>query len=135
MTALAIRSSAAITIVLADDHPLIRQGLRTVLESQGGYQVVAEAEDGLQAMEIVERLQPDVLIVDVMLPSLNGLEVTRRVRARLPQTLVVVLSMYANESYILEALRSGASGYVLKATSTNSLIEAVRAALTGQRYL
>src|SRR3954447_25064080 len=135
MTTLATRSSAVKTIVLVDDHPLIRQGLRTVLESQGGYQVVAEAEDGLQAMEIVERLQPDVLIVDVILPSLNGLEVTRRVREKVPQTRVVVLSMSANESYVLEALRSGASGYVLKATSTSSLLEAVDAALAGQRYL
>ena len=123
------------TIVLADDHPLIRQGLRTVLESQDDYRVVGEADDGLDAVETVEHLQPDILIVDVMLPSLNGLEVTRRVRARAPQTRVIVLSMYSNESYVLEALRSGAAAYVLKATSTNELVEAVRCALIGQRYL
>jgi DNA-binding NarL/FixJ family response regulator len=105
------------------------------LERQDEYQVVGEADDGLEAVELVERLRPDVLIVDVMLPGLNGLEVTTRVRARVPETRVVVLSMYANESYVLEALRNGASGYVLKATSVSQLVEAVRAALAGQRYL
>lgn len=82
MTALAIRSSAPSSIVLADDHPLIREGLRTVLESQIDFEVVGEVEDGLMAVEIVERLQPDVLIVDIMLSGLNGVEVTRRVRAK-----------------------------------------------------
>src|SRR4051794_16372669 len=99
MTAVAIRSSAPSSIVLADDHPLIREGLRTVLESQIDFEVVGEVEDGLMAVEIVERLRPDVLIIDVVLPGLNGVEVTRRVRASVPQTRVVVLSMYANESY------------------------------------
>jgi two-component system response regulator NreC len=135
VTALILRIKATATIVLADDHALIRQGLHSVLERQGDYQVVGEAEDGLEAVEIVERLRPDVLIVDVMLPGLNGLEVTRRVRSRVPKTRVLVLSMHANESYVLEAFRNGASGYVLKATSANSLVEALRAILLGQRYL
>ncbi len=124
-----------IRIVLADDHPIVRQGMRTLLESQLNYEVVGEADDGLAALEMVERLRPDVLIVDVMMPGLNGLEVTRRVRERLPQTRVVVLSMHSNEPYVLEALRNGATAYVLKATSTTSLVDAVRAAATGQRYL
>lgn len=122
-------------IVLADDHPIVRQGLRSLLEEQLNYEVVGEADDGLAALEIVERLKPDVLIVDVMMPGLNGLEVTKRVRQRSPQTHVVVLSMHSNEPYVLEALRSGATAYVLKGTSTSSLAEAVRSAATGQRYL
>lgn len=123
------------TIVLADDHPLIRQGVRTMLESRRDYEVVGEADDGLRAVELVERLRPDILIVDVMLPGLNGLEVTRRVVAQVPQTRVIVLSMHATESYVLDALRSGAAGYVLKTTATASVVEAVGAALAGQRYL
>jgi DNA-binding NarL/FixJ family response regulator len=123
------------TIVLADDHPLIRQGVRIVLESQQDYQVVGEADDGLAALELVERLQPDILIVDVMLPGLNGLEVTRRVQAAGLYTHVIVLSMHANESYVLDALRNGATGYVLKATPAASVVDAVRAALAGRRYL
>jgi two-component system, NarL family, response regulator NreC len=124
-----------VSIVLADDHPIVRQGMRTLLEGQLNYDVVGEADDGLAALAMVERLKPDVLIVDVMMPGLNGLEVTRRVREQFPRTRVVVLSMHSNEPYVLDALRSGATAYVLKATSTASLIEAVRAAATGQRYL
>jgi DNA-binding NarL/FixJ family response regulator len=127
--------SKIITIVLADDHPIVRQGLRTVLEGQAGYQVIGEAEDGLAALALTEQLKPQVLIVDLMMPGLNGLEVTRRVRKQQPETQVVVLSMQGSEPYVLEALRSGASAYVLKATSTSSLLEAVQAAVKGQRYL
>lgn len=124
-----------ITIVLADDHPIVRQGIRALLDTQPDYEVVAEVDDGLAAIETVERLKPDVLIVDVMMPGLNGLEVTRRVRERLPQTRVIVLSMHSNEPYVLEALRNGATAYVLKATSTSSLMEAIQAAAAGKRYL
>ncbi|HKP53942.1 MAG TPA: response regulator transcription factor [Chloroflexia bacterium] len=123
------------TIVLADDHPIVRQGLRALLEKQSSYQVVGEASDGLEAVAMVERLKPDVLIVDVMMPGLNGLQVTRQVRERAERTRIIVLSMHTNESYVLEALRGGASGYVLKATAAASIVEAVRAALGGHRYL
>jgi two-component system, NarL family, response regulator NreC len=123
------------TIVLADDHPIVRQGLRALLESQPGYSIIGEAEDGLSAVKLVEDLKPDILIVDVMMPGLNGLEVVKRVRERLPLTKIVVLSMHANEPYVLEALRSGATAYVLKATSTSNLLEAVKAAANGQWYL
>jgi DNA-binding NarL/FixJ family response regulator len=121
--------------VLADDHPIVRQGLRALLESQPGYSIIGEAEDGLSALKLVENLKPAVLIVDVMMPGLNGLEVVKRVRERLPLTKIVVLSMHANEPYVLEALRSGATAYVLKATSTSNLLEAVKAAANGQWYL
>ena len=123
------------TIVLADDQPIVRQGLRALLEDEPDYQVIGEAEDGLAAVDMAERLKPDVLVVDVMMPGLNGLEVTRRVRQRSPQTRVIVLSMHSNEPYVLEALRNGAAAYVLKNTATFSLAQAVRAVATGQRYL
>jgi len=102
------------TIVLADDHALVREGLCTILGGADDWSVVGEANDGLQALALVARLQPNVLIVDLMLPRLNGLEVIRQVRRRNPGTLLVALSMHANESYVLAALRNGAAAYVLK---------------------
>ncbi len=123
------------TVVIADDHPIVRKGLRAVLEAEPDFTVVAEAEDGIDALEVVERMQPDVLVADVMMPGLGGLEVTRQVVQRLPHTRVVVLSMHDNEPYVLEALRNGASGYVIKATSTEHIAEALREVMAGRRYL
>lgn len=123
------------TIVLADDHHVVRQGLRTLLESESDFRVVGEAGDGLEAVQLVERLQPDVLVLDLMMPSLDGLEVTRQVSERSPQTRVVILSMHSSEAYVLEALRHGAAGYVLKASSAADLIKAVREVTAGRHYL
>jgi DNA-binding NarL/FixJ family response regulator len=123
------------TIVLADDHPIVRRGLRTLLETERGLQIVGEAGDGLEAVHLVESLQPDVLIVDVLMPGLSGLEVTRQVSQRTAKTRVIVLSMYANEAYVLEALRNGASGYVLKDSGITDLVQAVRDVVAGRRYL
>ena len=123
------------SIVLADDHPIVRQGLRALLEAEAGWRVIGEASDGLSAVDMVEQLQPDVAIIDVMMPDLNGLEVVRRVKRRVPDTLVIVLSMHADEAYVLEALQGGAMGYVLKGMSTTSLVEAVQEVLAGRRYL
>src|SRR5215472_4547334 len=124
-----------ITVFLADDHPIVRQGLRALLEADGKCQVVGEATDGLSAIEQLTLLQPNVAILDVQLPDLNGLEVARRVQTQSPGTRVVMLSMYANEPYVLDALRHGAMGYVLKGTSTDELLAAVDAVLAGRRYL
>jgi DNA-binding NarL/FixJ family response regulator len=124
-----------VTLVLADDHQVVREGLRALLTAEPGLAVVGEAADGLEAVALVERLRPDVLIVDVMMSGLGGLEVTRQVRQRCPLTRVVVLSMHASEVYVAEALRHGASGYVLKDASAADLVEAVRAAVAGRRYL
>jgi two-component system response regulator NreC len=123
------------TIVLADDHHVVRQGLRTLLESESDFRVIGEAGDGLEAVQLVERLQPDVLVLDLMMPSLNGLEVTRRVGQRSPQTRIVILSMHSSEAYVLEALRHGAAGYVIKASSAADLIKAVREVTAGRHYL
>jgi DNA-binding NarL/FixJ family response regulator len=123
------------TIVLADDHALIREGLRTVLAGEGDGSVVGEAADGMEAVVLAERLQPDVLIVDLMLPCLSGLEVIRQVARRVKRTRIVALSMHANESYVLAALRNGAGAYVLKDTSSTQIIEAVREVVAGRRYL
>jgi DNA-binding NarL/FixJ family response regulator len=123
------------TIVLADDHHVVRQGLRALLEGQPDFQLVGEAGDGLEAVQLTERLKPDVLIIDLMMPSLNGLEATRQIGQRSPHTRVVILSMHANEAYVLEALRNGAAGYVLKDSSAADLVQAVREVVAGRRYL
>lgn len=123
------------TIILADDHPIVRRGLRAVLESEKGFQLIGEAGDGLEAVRIVENLRPDILIADMMMPGLTGLEVTRQVKNRVPATRVIILSMHATESYVLEALRNGANGYVLKDSAAEELIYAIREVLSGRRYL
>jgi two-component system, NarL family, response regulator NreC len=123
------------TIVLADDHALVREGLRAVLGDEDDWFVIGEAADGLEAVALVEQLQPDVLIVDLMLPALSGLEVIRQVGKRVRGTQIVALSMHADESYVLAALRSGASAYVLKAASGADIIQAIREVVAGRRYL
>jgi len=123
------------TIVLADDHHLVRQGLRSLLEAEPDFSIVGETGDGLEAAQLVERLRPDVLVLDLMMPGLNGLEVTRQVGQRSPRTHVVILSMHPNEAYVLEALRAGAAAYVLKESTSAELVRAVREAVAGRRYL
>jgi DNA-binding NarL/FixJ family response regulator len=124
-----------ISVVLADDHPIVRQGLRALLEGEDGCRVLGEAADGLTALELIVSLRPDVAILDVQLPDLNGLEVARRAHQEVPGCRVVMLSMFADEPYVLEALRHGALAYVLKASATSDLIAAVHAAVQGRRYL
>jgi DNA-binding NarL/FixJ family response regulator len=127
--------SDPLRIVLADDHELVREGIRALLQREAGLEVVADAADGLAALETVERLRPDVLVADLMLPGLGGLELTRQVIRRSPGTRVVVLSMHAAEPFVLEALNYGASGYVLKDAGIAELIRAIREAANGRRYL
>ncbi len=124
-----------ITIVLADDHNVVRQGLRALLEAQPDISIVGEASDGTQALLLVERTTPDVLVVDMMMPGLNGVEVTFQVARRMPRTQVVLLSMHDNEAYVLEALRAGAKAYVLKDSSGEELLRAVRNAAQGRSFL
>lgn len=124
-----------ISIVLADDHQILRQGLCKLLEEDPEFRVVGEAGDGLEAVELVERLKPDLLVVDLVMPGLNGLDVIRSVRQRSERTRIIVLSMHANEAHVVEALRSGASGYLLKESSSSELIGAVHAIMEGRRFL
>jgi two-component system, NarL family, response regulator NreC len=123
------------TILLADDHALVREGLRTILGGEEDWFVVGEAADGLEVVTLAEQLQPDVLIVDLMLPSLSGLEVIHQIHQRMPGIQIVTLSMHANESYVLAALRNGAAAYVLKEVSSTDIVRAVREVLAGRRYL
>jgi DNA-binding NarL/FixJ family response regulator len=128
-------TAGAITIVLADDHHVVRQGLRALLQAEPDFSIVGEAADGREALTLIEGLKPKVLIVDVMMPGLNGLEVTRQVHQLSAKTRVVVLSMYANEAYVMEALRNGASAYVLKESKAWDLLHAVREVAAGRHYL
>lgn len=123
------------SIVLADDHQVVRQGLRALLETESDFSVIGDAGDGLTAISLVDRLKPDVLLLDLMMPGLNGQEVTRRVCKLSPTTRTVVLSMHSSEPYVMEALRNGATGYVLKDASCADLIHAVREVMAGRRYL
>ncbi len=123
------------TIVLADDHHVVRQGLRVLLERERDFAVTGEAADGREVAGVVKRVKPHVLVLDLMMPGLNGLEVIRQVRRRAPDTRIVVLSMHADESYVVEALRNGASAYVLKSASAAEVVKAAREAMAGRRYL
>jgi DNA-binding NarL/FixJ family response regulator len=123
------------TIVLADDHQLVRQGLRALLEVESDLRVIGEAGDGLEAVRLVERLNPNVLVLDLMMPGINGLEVTRQLKKSSLQTGIVILSMYADEAYVLGALGNGASAYVLKDSNASDLVHAVREVAAGRRYL
>jgi DNA-binding NarL/FixJ family response regulator len=122
-------------IVLADDHRIVREGLRALLQTQPDFEIIGETGDGLQAVRLVEQQKPHVLVADLMMPGLSGLEVARQVTQRSPRTRIVVLSMHANEAYVLEALKNGACAYVLKDASAVDLVRAVRDALAGRRYL
>lgn len=123
------------TIVLADDHQVVRESLRLLLESWSDIKVVAETGDGREALQLTERHKPDALIVDMMMPGLSGLEVARRARSLSPATKVIVLSMHDAESYVVESLQAGAAAYVLKKSSSQELVFAIRQALAGQVYL
>ena len=126
--------SSKTSIVLADDHHVVRQGLRALLEATPDLVVVGEAADGAAAVEMTARLAPDVLILDLVMPG-NGLDVLRQVTRQLPRTRVVVLSMHSSEAYVVEALKAGASAYVVKDATASDLVRAVREVTAGRRYL
>ncbi len=121
-------------IVLADDHQIVRQGLRAMLGTESDLQLVGETADGLETVRTVARLEPDVLVLDLMMPGLGGLEVVRQLAKRAPRTKIVILSMHSNEAYVLESLSAGAVGYVLKESSAEELVKAIRTVAAGGRY-
>ncbi len=123
------------TIVLADDHHVVRQGFKALLENQEEFSVIAEAGDGLEAVKVTARMKPDILVVDLIMPGINGLEVTRQVGQLSPHTRVIVLSMYQDEAYVIEALQNGACGYVLKESNISDLVKAIREVAAGRHYL
>jgi DNA-binding NarL/FixJ family response regulator len=125
----------SVKVLLADDHPIVLQGLRRLLESKAEFDVVAETGDGLEVLPLTEKHQPDVLIVDLMMPGLNGLETTRQVCQRVQGVRVIVLSMHKDDGYVIQALRNGALGYVLKDTGPKELVEAIHHVMLGMRYL
>jgi two-component system response regulator NreC len=135
MAALAAPERSMIRVLLADDHTIVREGVRLCLEAMGDIEVVAEAEDGQMAVQMANQLRPDVAVVDLTMPRLNGVEAIRQIRRDLPETEVVVLSVHDSEPYVVQALRAGAAGYVLKRNAATELAAAIRAAHDGQAYL
>jgi DNA-binding NarL/FixJ family response regulator len=121
-------------IVLADDHTLFRQGLRRVLEEQAGWQVVAEASDGAEAVRLTLEREPHIVILDIAMPRLNGVEATRQIARRLPDVRVLILSMYSDDLYITQSLQAGAHGFILKDSADADLVRAVRDLAAGKSY-
>jgi DNA-binding NarL/FixJ family response regulator len=124
-----------IRILLADDHAVVRQGFRLILSGQADMEIVGEAGDGNQAVEQAEKLKPDVVVMDVAMPNLNGIEATRRLGEAAPHTRVLALSMHKDSVYVREILRAGAKGYLLKDSIDRDLLDAVRAVAKGEAYL
>jgi two-component system response regulator NreC len=124
-----------INIILADDHQVVRKGLKALLGVESDFNIIAEAGDGLETVRLVEQWQPDVLILDLMMSGINGLEVTRQLNKKGFKTGIVILSMHSNEAYVLEALRSGAKAYIIKESPPEELIHAIREVVSGRRYL
>jgi DNA-binding NarL/FixJ family response regulator len=122
-------------VLIADDHGIVRSGLRMLLDSVDGIDVIGEAADGIEARDIAVRERPDLAILDVKMPGLTGLEATREIRKQAPEVAVLILSMHEEERYLFEALKAGASGYVLKRAADRELIDAIRAVERGEPFL
>ena len=120
------------TVVLVDDHPLVRQGMRAVIDAHPDMEVVGEASDGDQAVKVCIERKPDVVLMDIQMPTLNGIEATKQVRAKSPGTSVLVLTMYDDDAVVFEAVASGASGYLLKGSDGADIVAAIQAAAAGQ---
>jgi two-component system, NarL family, response regulator NreC len=125
----------SISILLADDHEIFRQGLNMLLGTRSDYKVVGEASDGNETINKVQQLKPDLLIVDMVMPGINGIEIIKQLLAQFPEIRIIVLSLHDDENYVVNALRNGASGYVLKESSTADLIHAIDVVMRGQRFL
>lgn len=126
---------SAIRVLLADDHKVLREGVRALLTADEGFEVVGEAADGREALRRARELKPQVALLDIAMPELNGLDAAARIVSAVPGCAVIILSMHAGESYVLESLKAGAAGYLLKNCSADELRNAVRAVARGERYL
>lgn len=122
-------------ILIIDDHQLYREGIKRILEFEENFEVVGEGEDGTQALELVEKYNPDVVIMDINMPNMNGVEATKRLIQTYPETKVIILSIHDDESYVSHAVKTGADGYLLKEMDVDELIEAVRVVAEGGSYL
>jgi DNA-binding NarL/FixJ family response regulator len=123
-----------ITVVLADDHTIVREGMRSLLKSETGIKIVAEAENGREAVRLVLSLRPDVVVMDIAMPLLNGLEATRQILAAAPATRVLILSAHSDDAYVEHVMALGAAGYLLKQSSSSMLAEAIRQVHQGRPY-
>src|ERR1051326_4387250 len=123
-----------ITVLLADDHTVVRQGIRALLESEEDMSVAGEAENGRQAVQMAKRLQPDVVVMDIAMPSLNGLEATRQISRESPKSRVLILSSYSDDEYVQQLTDAGASGYLVKQTAAQDLVAAIREANKGNAF-
>ena len=123
-----------IRVLIVDDHPVVLTGVRTALSGEKGIEVVGVAASGSQALKMAAKLEPDVILMDISLPSMNGLEATERLRDKMPKTRVIAFTMHENKEYVHEAIRQGASGYVLKNTSTDELRRAIETVYRGKKY-
>jgi DNA-binding NarL/FixJ family response regulator len=124
-----------IHVLVADDHGIVRSGVRMLLDQQEGMRVVAEAEDGVEAVEAALKHRPDAIVLDVSMPRMTGIQATHEIKQHLPDAAVVLLSMHDDQRYFYEALRAGAAGYVLKRSADSQLVDAVRAALRGEPFI
>jgi DNA-binding NarL/FixJ family response regulator len=123
-----------ITVLLADDHTVVRQGLRALLSAEGDIDIVGEAENGRQAVQLVKKLLPNVAVIDIAMPQLNGLEATRQITRAVPATKVLILSSYSDDEYVQQLTEAGAAGYLVKQTAANELLKAIREANKGNAY-
>lgn len=123
-----------ITVLLADDHTVVRQGLRALLIAEGDIDIVGEAENGREAVQLVKKLLPDVVVMDIAMPQLNGLEATRQITRAVPSTKVLVLSSYSDDDYVQQLTEAGAAGYLVKQTAANDLLKAIREAQKGNAF-
>ena len=124
-----------IRVLLAEDHTIVRKGLRSLLDAESDIQVVGEAENGREAIDKVEELRPDIVVMDITMPGLNGLEATRQIKKRFPDVQILILTVHTSEEYVVQILRAGASGYLVKQAAPTELISAIQAASRGEAFL
>ena len=122
-------------VLLAEDHTIVRKGLRSLLDKETGIKVVGEAEDGREAIAKAEELHPDVVVMDIAMPGLNGLEATRQIKKRFPDIKIIILTMHTNKEYVSQTLKAGASGYLVKKAAPDELISAINAVHKGNSFL